>query len=81
MRLKTIYLLLTAAMLFCVLVSLEDRAYAYADPGSGLLLLQFVSMVFAGALFTIRKRIQGLIYLAKRLRAPTDESISAKRKD
>jgi hypothetical protein len=60
MRLKIAYLCVTVAMLFCLSLSMERRAYAYIDPGSGLLLLQTVGAIMAGALFTLRRRIKAL---------------------
>jgi hypothetical protein len=60
MRLKLSYLVVTVAMLFCLSLSLERRAYAYVDPGSGLLILQGVGTVLTGVLFTLRRRIKAL---------------------
>lgn len=61
LRLKIAYYLVTAAMLFCLCLGTERRAYAYVDPGSGLLMLQAAGTVFTGVLFTLRKRIKALI--------------------
>lgn len=44
--------------LFC---ALEPRAYAYVDPGSGLLLYQGVSAMFAGVFFHFRRRLKALV--------------------
>ncbi|MGA7158223.1 MAG: hypothetical protein WBY53_15345 [Acidobacteriaceae bacterium] len=61
MRLKIAYYAVTVAMLFCLCLGLERRAYAYVDPGSGLLMLQAAGTVFTGVLFTLRKRIKALM--------------------
>jgi hypothetical protein len=60
MRLKVGYLFITFAMLFCLWFSQERIAYAYTDPGSGLLVLQAASAFLAGILFTIRRHIKTL---------------------
>ena len=65
MRLKIAYLLVTSAMLFCLCVSFERKAYAYIDPGSGLLMLQAAGTIVAGALFTVRRRIKALFTRSK----------------
>ena len=59
-RLRVAYWLVSVAMVFCLCLSVERRAYAYVDPGSGLLMLQAAGAVFTGVLFTIRKRIKSL---------------------
>ena len=61
LRLKIAYYFVTVAMLFCLASALERRAYAYVDPGSGLLMLQAAGTVFTGVLFTLRKRIKSLM--------------------
>jgi hypothetical protein len=60
MRLKVSYLFVTLAMLFCLSLSVERRAYGYVDPGSGLLILQGIGTVLTGVLFTLRRRIKAL---------------------
>ncbi|HWA93037.1 MAG TPA: hypothetical protein VG844_00445 [Terracidiphilus sp.] len=42
----------------CVCNLVADPAYAYVDPGSGLLLIQILGSIVAGATFLIRKRIR-----------------------
>ncbi len=54
------YSLVTAAFCFSLCLSTEQRAYAYVDPGSGLLILQAAGALFTGALFTLRKRLKTL---------------------
>jgi hypothetical protein len=65
MRLKLGYIVVTVAMLFCLSISLERRAYAYVDPGSGLLILQGIGTVLTGVLFTLRRRIKMLFTRSK----------------
>jgi hypothetical protein len=50
---------------FCVLLwglialnSIAKAAYAYVDPGSGLLLIQIIGSTFAGMTFLLRKHIR-----------------------
>jgi hypothetical protein len=57
---KGIYGLCAGLWLFVVLGVTARPAYAYVDPGSGLLLAQMVGSTFAGAMFLLRKRIRQL---------------------
>ena len=65
MRLRFSYVFVTVLMLLALSVSLERKAYAYVDPGSGLLLLQGLGTVVTGVLFTLRKRIKALFVRSK----------------
>jgi hypothetical protein len=65
LRFRITYYCVTIAMLFCLSLSFERRAHAYIDPGSGLLMLQAVGTVLAGALFTVRRRIKALFIRSK----------------
>ena len=76
MRLKIAYYIVTAAMLFCLSIGLERRAYAYIDPGSGLLMLQAAGTIFTGVLFTLRKRIKSLITRKKPAETPAIEAVN-----
>lgn len=60
MRFKLAYSIITIAMIFSLGLALEPRAYAYVDPGSGLLMLQAAGTVLTGVLFTLRRRIKTL---------------------
>ncbi len=51
---------LIALQVLAVLCALAQPAYAYVDPGSGLLAFQLVSTTFAAILFMVRKRIRRL---------------------
>jgi hypothetical protein len=42
---------------YLVTVSMIDTAYAYTDPGSGLMMWQMLSAAAVGALFYFRKAI------------------------
>lgn len=44
-----------------VLCALTQPAYAYVDPGSGLLAVQIVSTTFASMIFLLRRRLRWLI--------------------
>jgi hypothetical protein len=78
LRLKIAYYFVTVAMLFCLSVSLERRAYAYIDPGSGLLMLQAAGTVLTGVLFTLRKRIKSLFTRSKPTEPNAVEAIVSK---
>jgi hypothetical protein len=78
LRLKIAYYFVTVAMLFCLSVSLERRAYAYIDPGSGLLMLQAAGTVLTGVLFTLRKRIKSLFTLSRPAEPNAVEAVVSK---
>jgi len=77
MRLKLGYIVVTVAMLFCLSLSLERRAYAYVDPGSGLLILQGIGTVLTGVLFTLRRRIKALFTRSKPAEVHPIENVSS----
>lgn len=77
MRLKLSYFVVTVAMLFCLSLSVERRAYGYVDPGSGLLILQGVGTVLTGVLFTLRRRIKALFTRSKPVEAGATESVAS----
>lgn len=56
------FLSLTLAIFccLCMAVALERRAYAYVDPGSGLLALQSIAAGLAAAGYYMRRRIAAL---------------------
>jgi hypothetical protein len=76
LRLKIAYSAVTIAMFFSLSVALERRAYAYVDPGSGLLMLQAAGTVVTGVLFTLRRRIKSLFTRTPSAETPPIESIS-----
>jgi hypothetical protein len=54
-----------AAEFLVLLIGFERPAYAYADPGSGLLFLQVVTSMFAGGLFLVRSKLKKLLHLGR----------------
>lgn len=57
-RLK--YLVVTALLLIALGFTFESKAYAYIDPGSGLLIFQGISAVVSGVLLYFRRRLKSL---------------------
>lgn len=53
-----ITLFLLVLQILAILCALAQPAYAYVDPGSGLLALQIVSSTVAGFIFIVRNRIR-----------------------
>ncbi len=53
--------LFVVLQVLAVLGAAAKPAYAYVDPGSGLLAVQIISTTFAGTLFMLRKRINGYL--------------------
>ena len=58
-RLK--YAALSVALVLALTAWFERPAYAYIDPGSGLLTLQTLGAVFTGILFYLRRRLRSLL--------------------
>jgi len=54
-----------AALTVCFYLTLascfEQRAYAYVDPGSGILACQAIGAFFTGTFFYFRKRLKDLM--------------------
>lgn len=55
----------TVAGVIGLLVFAERPAFAYVDPGSGLLVCQSVGAMFAGAMYYFRRRLKGLFGKSK----------------
>jgi len=70
MTFRLIYFVLTIFLFFSFALSIERHAYAYVDPGSGLVALQAVGTLFAGALFYMRRRLKRLFLRVSPQRKP-----------
>ena len=71
---RTLLILLAIAQFITLAVAFQKPAYAYADPGSGLLFLQVAGSMAAGALFIVRSKLRKLFHLGKhRVEEPTVE--------
>ncbi len=53
-------LLLTIVLVISAAFTLEGHAYAYVDPGSGLLIFQIAGTVITGGVLWFRRRIRNL---------------------
>lgn len=62
---RIVLMLLAIAQVGALAVAFQKPAYAYADPGSGLLFLQVAGSMLAGALFMIRSKLRKLFRLGK----------------
>jgi hypothetical protein len=60
MTYKLKYFALTLMLLVALSFAFERQAYAYVDPGSGLLLFQGASAVVSGVLIYFRRRLKNL---------------------
>jgi hypothetical protein len=58
MALKLKYCALTAALFLGLAFCFERPAYAYVDPGSGLLVIQSLSAIVTGIVFYFRRRLK-----------------------
>lgn len=70
---KLTYLVVTVLLIVALGFTFEPRAYAYVDPGSGLLIFQGVSAVVSGTLIYFRRRLKTLFVRAPKVEAPVAE--------
>jgi hypothetical protein len=62
------WLAYTALIVFQValfLAAVERPAYGYVDPGSGMLVVQFVGSILSGGVFFLRKRLKQFFFPVK----------------
>ena len=62
---RIVLVLLAVAQVAAPAIAFQRPAYAYADPGSGLLFLQVAGSMLAGALFIVRSKLRRLFRLSK----------------
>ncbi len=60
MSYRIAYFAFTVVGIFALLVFSEKAAYAYVDPGSGLVICQSLGAMLAGAAFYLRRRLKML---------------------
>jgi hypothetical protein len=63
---RTLLVLLAIAQFITLAAAFQKPAFAYADPGSGLLFLQVAGSMMAGGLFIVRSKLRKLFHLGKR---------------
>jgi hypothetical protein len=57
---RALDLLLATLFVVAAVSAIATPAYGYADPGTGLLMIQIFTSMFAGALFMVRRRLHRL---------------------
>lgn len=62
---RVLLVLLTIAQVITLATAFQRPAYAYADPGSGLLFIQVASSMMAGALFMVRSKLRRVFRFGK----------------
>lgn len=62
---RIVLVLLAVAQVTALAIAFQRPAYAYADPGSGLLFLQVAGSMLAGALFIVRSKLRRIFRLGK----------------
>ncbi len=62
---RTLLVVLAVAQFITLAIAFQKPAYAYADPGSGLLLLQIAGSMAAGALFIVRSKLRKLFRMGE----------------
>jgi hypothetical protein len=76
MTYKLKYFAITLMLLVALSFAFERQAYAYVDPGSGLLIFQGISAIVSGALIYFRRRIKRLFTKAEPTAPSTIQSPS-----
>jgi hypothetical protein len=69
-----------ALMVFGAALLFERPAYAYADPGTGLLAIQAVGSALVASGWYLRKKIYSMLHRGVMTRQPVDE-LSATKED
>lgn len=64
------YSSLTVLQWVFLIAALQRPAYGYVDPGSGILVVQFVASVFSGGIFFLRRRLKQFFFPAKQAHVP-----------
>jgi hypothetical protein len=64
------YASLTVLQWLFLVVALQRPAYGYVDPGSGMLVVQFVGSVLSGGIFLLRKRLKQFFFPDKSAQVP-----------
>jgi hypothetical protein len=59
------YSALIGLQLALFLTAVERPAYGYVDPGSGMLVVQFVGSILSGGVFFLRKRLKQFFFPEK----------------
>jgi hypothetical protein len=59
---------LAVVVTLCMMVGSERRAWAYVDPGTGLIALQTLASVAAAYVYYVRRKIAG--FFARKKKAP-----------
>ena len=59
---RALLILLAVVQFVTLAIAFQKPAYAYADPGSGLLFLQVAGSMVAGALFIVRSKLRKLFH-------------------
>ena len=72
MKIRLIICLICILELSILAIAFEQCAYAYIDPGSGLLVCQVGGSMLAGALFVLRGKLRRLLRRGR----PMEKSVS-----
>jgi hypothetical protein len=80
MKIRILVPLLCLVELHVLMIILEPRAYAYVDPGSGLLIFQVGGSMLAGAYLVLRQKIHKLFRLGRTKRevAPKENRVTVR---
>jgi hypothetical protein len=77
MKTRLVIYLVCILELSILAIAFEQSAYAYIDPGSGLLVFQMGGSMLAGALFVLRGKLRRLLRRGRPMEksvAPSDQA-------
>jgi hypothetical protein len=72
MRFRVFNAALTVCLVFALTCLFERPAYAYIDPGTGILACQAISAFFTGTLFYFRRRVRNFFRTREGVKDPLE---------
>ena len=75
---KLLYIVSVALMVTGASLIFEQRAYAYADPGTGLLAIQAIGSALVASGWYLRRKIYGLLHRGAKSRQQPEEFSATK---
>ena len=65
-----VYSSLTVLQWLFLIAAMQRPAYGYVDPGSGMLIVQFVGSILSGGIFFLRRRLRQFFFSGKSTPVP-----------
>jgi hypothetical protein len=71
---RLMLVLLATSEVMLLLAACERNACAYVDPGSGMLIVQFLSSILGGSIFVLRRRLRQFFFPIRSVFTDTHDS-------